>query len=213
MGSSPLATASRMCEILGNFPQEWMGFPFEDGYPVYEPLQQGVENTTLGDFTERNGYILDTEVGLICKPQRSLSTRETLDGREWLCLPVPTIWDTAARAALRARNIKPIGKEDAALSLLQDIQLQLQEPHHGKTSSGAPLAKGSMPETLQCRSNRVIGSKPALPAQPSPQWRLPPSSHFPFSSYQHYAQVNFNDCNSKEQGSKGAGTGAEVFKG
>ena len=39
MGSSPLATASRMCEILGNLPREWMAFPFEDGYPVHEPLQ------------------------------------------------------------------------------------------------------------------------------------------------------------------------------
>jgi len=115
MGSSPLATASRVCEILGDLPREWMASPFDDEYPVHEPLQKGIEYTTLGDFTERNGFKLDTEVGLICEPQRPVDISKTASGREWLCLHVPTFWDTPTRDEFRARNLKPIIKDDAAL--------------------------------------------------------------------------------------------------
>ncbi|KAK4246705.1 kinase-like domain-containing protein [Corynascus novoguineensis] len=51
MGSSPLATVSRMCEILGNPHQERMEYSFDDYYPVHEPLQADIEYMTLGSFT------------------------------------------------------------------------------------------------------------------------------------------------------------------
>ncbi|KAL2126997.1 hypothetical protein VTI74DRAFT_11495 [Chaetomium olivicolor] len=102
--SSPLATASRMCEILGNLPREWMEFPFDDGYPVHEALQRGIEYTTLADFTERNGFTLDTEVGLIREPQRPESTR--------------------------LGTLKPIGKDDAAL--FTDLLCKIFDYNHQK---------------------------------------------------------------------------------
>jgi serine/threonine protein kinase len=92
-----------------------MKFPFKEGHPVHVPLQQGIEYRTLGDFTERNGFTVDTEVGLIREPQRPASVSETASARDCLCLHVPTFGDTAARDEFGARNLKPIGKDDVAL--------------------------------------------------------------------------------------------------
>jgi hypothetical protein len=167
IGSSPLATASRMCEILGSLPPEWMEFPFEDDYPVHEAPQRGIEYTTLGDFTERNDFTLDTEVGLIRERQEppTVSTNKTASGREWLCLPIPTFRDTTTRDEFGALHLKPIhrkGRHNALRrSSLQDLRLRSPEAHHNRTGSSAPMAKRNKPGTpspVQCRTNRVIGS-------------------------------------------------------
>ncbi|KAK3936996.1 kinase-like domain-containing protein [Diplogelasinospora grovesii] len=169
MGSSPLATASRMCEILGNLPREWMAFPFDNDYPVHEPLQRGIEYTTLGDFTERNGFTLDTEVGLIREPQRPVSTSKTASGREWLCLPIPTFWDTATRDEFRARNLKPIGKDDAAL--FTDLLCKIFDYNHQKRITARQvLAHPWLKETSQKPSNAgsAASSVQNLPVRPKP---------------------------------------------
>jgi serine/threonine protein kinase len=84
IGSSPKATASRICQMLGNLPREWMAFPFDDGYPVHDSgaLQRDIEYTTLGDFTERNGFTLDSEVRLIREPQRPVNVNKIATVRE-----------------------------------------------------------------------------------------------------------------------------------
>jgi len=156
MGGAPMVTALSMCEILGSLPREWMEFPFEDCYPIHEPLRPDIEYTTLGDYPERNRLTLDTEVGVIREPQRPSSISETPNGREWLCLYVPTLWDAAARDEFRARNLKPIGKDDAALftDLLRKIFVYnhqkritarqvLEHPWLKETSSNAGSAASS----------------------------------------------------------------------
>lgn len=115
IGSSPVATASGMCQVLGNLPQEWMAFPFDGGYPVHGPPQRGINYRTLGSFTKLNGFTLDTEVGVIRDPQGPVSTSEIVSGREWLCVHTPTIWDKATEDEFNARNLRPIGEDDAAL--------------------------------------------------------------------------------------------------
>lgn len=169
MGSSPLATASRMCEILGNLPREWMAFPFDDDYPVHEPLQRGIEYTTLGDFTERNSFTLNTEVGLIREPQGPVSTSETASGREWLCLTIPTFWDTATRDEFRVRNLKPIGKDDAAL--FTDLLCKIFDYNHQKRLTARQvLAHPWLKETSQKPSNSgsAASSVQNLPVRPKP---------------------------------------------
>ncbi|KAL2021293.1 hypothetical protein VTK56DRAFT_7372 [Thermocarpiscus australiensis] len=149
MGSSPLATASRMCQILGNLPREWMAFPFDDdGYHVHEPLQPGIEYTTLGDFTERNGFTLDTEVSLICESQRPGEHQQDSHWERVALLPISTFWDTATRDEFRAQNLKPIGKDDAAL--FTDLLCKIFDYDHQKRITARQvLAHPWLKETSQ----------------------------------------------------------------
>ncbi|KAK3304743.1 kinase-like domain-containing protein [Chaetomium strumarium] len=169
-GSSPLSTESRMCEVLGSLPQEWMALPFEHGYPVHEPLQPGIEYRTVGDWTERHGFTLDTEVGRIREPRRPASVSKTASGREWLCLHVPAFWDPAKREEFYARYLKPLGKEDAALftDLLSKVfNYNPQTRITTRQILTHPLLKGTS-QAEPSNAGSAASSAQSLPVRPKP---------------------------------------------
>lgn len=110
----------------------------------------------LGDFTELNEYTLDAVVSAIREPQGPVSATKTASGRDWLCLHVPTLWDTTERDEFRARNLKPIDKDDTAL--FADLLRKMFDYDHQKRITARPLLAHSW---LEATSQKPSHAEPA----------------------------------------------------
>jgi dual-specificity kinase len=115
-----------MYEVFGSLPQEWLTFPFLDGYPVHEPLEPGVKYDTFEHVSDLTAPTLEQLIEEIRVPRRPKGTTSGKAGIEKFCLPVPN-WKLADRdreeEKFLARHTIPIQKEDAEafLDLLRKI--------------------------------------------------------------------------------------------
>ena len=122
-GGSPLSTAMNMSYLLGGMPQEWGSFPFENGYPVHEPLKPGITYSTVDGHINYASESLDELISQIFDPRPPEAIApgddggmEAEDGLDRFTLYVPIRPpDGYTRATFREANMAPIGKKDAEL--------------------------------------------------------------------------------------------------
>jgi serine/threonine protein kinase len=125
----PESTVLMMQRVLGDLPEEWLTFPFLDGYPVHEPLQPDIEYDTFEHADKLVPapwvHTLEQHINQILEPRRPVTKTNPSVGVEKFCLQVPD-FDGRDREGLKkfmADNATHIRKEDAALftSLLRRI--------------------------------------------------------------------------------------------
>jgi serine/threonine protein kinase len=173
--SHPQATAEAIGYTLGPFPEEWMAFPFLDGWPVHEPLKPDLAHETVNLVDEKDWrWSLEAQVGDFYEPCRPASSNSPSTGLENFCLHVPTIdhFDRAKREKFNAENKKPIGKEDA--KLLADLLRKMFNYDHTKRITAIQVLEhpwmrepGKSPRVLDalCRADKMRASCPELTPQ------------------------------------------------